>query len=379
MKVLMVSKACYAASYRRKLEELAAMPDVELTLLLPPYWPTSTGKLTFEPGQDSGYKVLIEEPVLNGHFHLHFYRKLPDLIRTIQPDILHIDEEPYDFVTYHGVRAAAGLARRTLFFTWQNIPRAYPLPFGWFERSVLSTVHCAIAGNQDAAHILRDKGYARPLYVIPQFGVDPDLFRPAEDWPQRIESFSQERPFRIGFSGRLVEEKGLLVLLRAVARLEGDWELLFLGNGPLQGRLIEEATAMGIGQRLRFLGSVPSEDVPRYIQEFDVLVNPSLTWRQGQRQWKEQFGRSLVEAMACGVPVIGSNSGEIPNVIADAGLVAPEGDVDALHAHLATLMASTDQRLNLARRGRAHALANYTQQRIAQQTYACYQQLLQEP
>ena len=136
---------------------------------------------------------------------------------------------------------------------------------------------------------------------------------------------------------------------------------------------------MGVSQRLRFLGSVPSEDVPRYIQEFDVLVNPSLTWRQGQRQWKEQFGRSLVEAMACGVPVIGSDSGEIPNVIAGAGLVAPEGDADALHAHLAALMASANQRLDLARRGKAHALANYTQQRIAQQTYACYQQLLQEP
>ena len=69
------------------------------------------------------------------------------------------------------------------------------------------------------------------------------------------------------------------------------------------------------------------------MRRFDVLVGPSLT----TPRWKEQFGRMLVEAMACGVPVIGSDSGEIPHVIGDAGIVVPEGDRVALCAAIARL------------------------------------------
>ena len=67
---------------------------------------------------------------------------------------------------------------------------------------------------------------------------------------------------------------------------------------------------------------MPSTLVPERLRTFSVLVQPSLT----RRNWKEQFGRALMEAMACGVPVVGSASAEIPNVVGDAGLVVPEGD-----------------------------------------------------
>ena len=81
-------------------------------------------------------------------------------------------------------------------------------------------------------------------------------------------------------------------------------------------------------------GQVPSTEIPRLLNELDVLVLPSLT----RRNWKEQFGRILIEAMACEVPVVGSSSGEIPHLIADAGLVFPEGDVEALRDALCKLM-----------------------------------------
>lgn len=372
----MVSKACYVAAYRRKLEELAALPGMELTLLVPPYWRTGQRQAPLEPGYDQGYRMVVEDPTLNGSFHLHFYRGLPALIRSLRPHLVHIDEEPYDFVSYHALRAARGVAQRVLFFTWQNIPRRLPFPFGWFEGTVLRGVHGAIAGNRDAAAILRAKGYSRPLYIIPQFGIDPKLFAPQDD-PEAPEQFTPQRPFRVGFSGRLVEEKGLLTLLRAVAGLEGPWELRFLGDGPLRPRLLEEAAALGVGDRVRMLGNVPSDSVPEHLRDLDVLVNPSLTWRRGRTQWKEQFGRSLVEAMACGVPVVGSDSGEIPNVIGEAGLVAPESDVVALQASLQRLMDDPALRRELGERGRRRVLEHYTQQRIAQQTYQCYQQLLE--
>ena len=132
------------------------------------------------------------------------------------------------------------------------------------------------------------------------------------------------------------------------------------------------ASELDIGDRVHFEGQIPSTEMPARLRVLDVLALPSLT----RPNWKEQFGRVLIEAMACGVPVIGSDSGEIPHVISDAGLVFPEGNVEALRDHLAHLMANTSLRTELAALGRARALAHYTQARIAEETYAVYQRML---
>jgi glycosyltransferase involved in cell wall biosynthesis len=112
--------------------------------------------------------------------------------------------------------------------------------------------------------------------------------------------------------------------------------------------------------------------MPDILNELDVLVLPSLT----RSNWKEQFGRVLVEAMACEVPVVGSSSGEIPNVIGDAGLVFPEGDAQQLQQMFFTLMSDKNLRLELGQRGRARVLDCYTQERIAAHTHAIYLELL---
>ncbi len=109
------------------------------------------------------------------------------------------------------------------------------------------------------------------------------------------------------------------------------------------------------------------------MRELDVLVLPSRT----QPNWKEQFGRVLIEAMSCGVPVIGSTCGEIPQVIGEAGLVFPEGDVAALRAALSRLIDQPELRAELARRGRARVLAEFTQAAIARRHVAVYQAMLE--
>ena len=104
----------------------------------------------------------------------------------------------------------------------------------------------------------------------------------------------------------------------------------------------------------------------------DVLVLPSLT----RANWKEQFGRVLVEAMACGTPPLGSSSGEIPNVIGDAGLVFPEGDASALAESLQRLMDDTNLREALSRRGPVRVNAHFTQHQVACQHFALFQSVL---
>ena len=126
-----------------------------------------------------GYR-LVETPIaLNGHFHAHFYPRLNRDLALLQPDLLHIDEEPYNLAAWQTMRWAVRHRRPALFFTWQNLDRRYPPPFNWMERyNYRHAVH-AIAGNHEATRVLEAKGYRGPITVIPQFGIDPELFFPA--------------------------------------------------------------------------------------------------------------------------------------------------------------------------------------------------------
>jgi glycosyltransferase involved in cell wall biosynthesis len=233
------------------------------------------------------------------------------------------------------------------------------------ERAVYRGSAAAIAGNREAVEVLRGKGYAGLVEVIPQFGVDPVLFHPAG-------AESPERPFTVGYVGRLVEQKGLLLLVDALTGLPGEWRLLLCGQGPLRGELEARLETRGLRGRAEFREQVASEQVPHYLQRMDLLVLPSLT----RPNWKEQFGRVLVEAMACAVPVLGSDSGEIPHVIGEGGRVFPEGDMAALRAAIAGLRGDPAARQALGRRGRERALAHYTQQQVAADTVALYRRLL---
>jgi len=223
-----------------------------------------------------------------------------------------------------------------------------------------------IAGTEGAAEVWRTKGYTRPISVIAQFGFDPELFAPL--------SIRPDRPFTIGAAARLVPEKGIDVLMRAAAQISGEWRLRIVGGGPERGALEQLAQHLGIADRTEFVGQVKSAEMPAVYRSFDVLAVPSLT----RPNWKEQFGpRATVEAMASGIPVIGSDSGAIPDVISDAGLIVPEGDPAALSAALCRLKDDHDLRAALADQGRAHACRCYTHDQIAAATVDVYQEMVE--
>jgi glycosyltransferase involved in cell wall biosynthesis len=278
--------------------------------------------------------------------------------------VVHIDEEPYNLATSHALRLAQRSGAVATFFSWQNIERQYPPPFAQMERWVLNHVDHAIVGNQEAAEVWRHKGYAGPLDVIPQFGVDPEMFSPAEPHPE-------EQPFVIGYAGRLVEEKGLDLLIKAVALLPGKWVLRLLGDGPQREALREMAGVYNISGSVSIEPPIPSTEMPAFYHTLDALVLPSRT----RPNWKEQFGRVLIEAMACGVPVIGARSGAIPEVIGPAGLLFDEGDAAALRDHLAELLADPTLREALATAGRQRVLKHFTQAQIATQTVDVYRRM----
>jgi len=145
-----------------------------------------------------------------------------------------------------------------------------------------------------------------------------------------------------------------------------------IGSGEYREEMLSIASRLGISEKMILVNAVPAEDVPRYINCMDVLVLPSIT----TPGWVEFFGRVLVEAMVCEVPVIGSNSGEIPNVIGDAGLIFQEGNEKDLKDKLALLIKDPDLRRSLAKKGFERATSLFTWESIARDTYETYRSIV---
>lgn len=367
MRVLMVSKALVVGAYQRKLEELARVPGVELVAVVPASWQEGQQHTRLERAHTEGYELVVAPLAFNGQFHLHFYPTLERLLAQRRPDLLHMDEEPYNLATWHGLRLAALRSIPSLFFTWQNLERRYPWPFRAFELANYRRARHALAGNRSAVQVLRNKGYEGPVTVIPQFGVDPAIFHP------RPPGMTENPIFTIGYAGRLVPEKGVHVLLRACAEagLTG-WQLLLRGDGPARGELEALAQELGIAEQVQFLGKMPSTEMAAFYRSLDLFVLPSLT----RPNWAEQFARVLIEAMACGVPILGSSSGEIPDVLGEGGLVFPEGDPSALGRLLGELGRDHTRREQLGQLGRVRVLRQFTQEQIAAATVEVYRSML---
>ncbi|MGH2541687.1 MAG: glycosyltransferase family 4 protein [Ardenticatenaceae bacterium] len=370
MRILYLSKALVVGAYQTKMEALAAEPGIELIAAIPPFWRDERGDMMLEVAHTDGYELRVIPMALNGWFHMHFYPTVGRLLDETRPDLFHIDEEAYNFATFY----AGWLARRRgipfLFFTWQNLLRRYPAPFYWIERWVFRHAAHAIAGNNEALRVLQNKGYRGPATIIPQFGVDLRHFGMKE-----LHS-NPNGPLVFGYAGRLVVEKGLHVLLEALGRLadEPAWRCEIRGSGPLRAALEEQARALGIADRVCLRPPLRSTEMPGFYQQIDVLVLPSLT----RPNWKEQFGRVIIEAMASGNVVVGSRSGEIPHVIGDAGLLTPEGDAASLSQALRRLLADPALRHDLARAGRRRVQEHFTQVAIARRTAQVYRGVMRD-
>lgn len=354
MRALLFSKAAVRAVYHRQYEHIADQPDVEeLLVVVPPYWDEPrVGRMTLEVVHPRNYRLEIIPLRWNGQYHLYYAPRLPRLLERFRPELVHVDEEVYNLATFHTVLAARRIGASSVAFCWQNIYRRYPPPFCWFEKALARRLNGVIAGNADAAQVLQRKGFHIPMGVIPQYGVDTDLFTPGTPLAPP--------PFRVGYLGRLVPAKGIDVLLESLQKCPDTCEAWIGGEGDAS---VWKAYAerLGVAHRVRWVGAVPSMQVADFLRTLHVLVLPSRT----TPRWKEQFGRVLVEAMACGVPVIGSDSGEIPRVIGEAGFVFHEGDAHHLAQHIRMLAERKDTWKELSRTARERAVRCFSMRKIA--------------
>lgn len=365
MRVAVISHTYVLDANRGKPEALARLPGLQALLVVPRTW----------RNRDVGQRFCADAPragplsvvslrawsLGSGSLITYAPVALFRLLRRFQPDLVHLEEEPWSIAALELSFFCLVLGVPLTFFTWESADWHLLLPFRLIRRWVYRRAGAAVAGNAGAKGLLQQRGYKNAVTVLPQLGVDPPAPRSGEP-----------RHMVIGYVGRLVSQKGLFVLLEAVARLTEDVRVMVVGNGPLKVKLLEKVRALALDGRFELHEGVSHHDVPRYLERMTVMVLPSLT----TPTWKEQFGHVLIEAMASGVPVIGSDSGAIPEVIGDAGLVVPEGDVGALAETLRRLASTPKLRAEIASRGRMRVLAEYTNDSIARRLAAFWQDMV---
>ncbi|HEV3329863.1 MAG TPA: glycosyltransferase [Bryobacteraceae bacterium] len=352
IRLLAIGHSYVLAVNRATIREVARDPSFDITVAAPSFYHGDLRPIHCEPEPHGSPLRLVPIPARwTSRVHVFHYAQKPlrDLARRHSFQGVFAWEEPYIFSGYQLAQLAQHSGARFSFYTCQNLDKKYPPPFGYLERICLSATDRWVAAGQSVFDVQVHRGYVPERGSVIALAVDTTLFRPAdEERRQQVRrTLGLTKPV-IGYMGRLVEAKGLRVLMQALEALDPaiPWSLLLLGSGEWKGEIEQWAERFGWADRVKIL-LARHDEVPNYLGAMDMLVAPSQT----RSNWKEQFGRMLIEAFACGVPVIASDSGEIPYVVGDAGIILPEKDVAAWTKSIELLLVDPALRQRLAEAG----------------------------
>jgi len=376
VRVLAVDHTAGVSTFRKKFDPIAGSDVVDLAVLAPQNW-IESGAPVAAPTSVNGYALYTGRTIFPGYENRGFFvTGLARALREWRPDVLDLYEEPFSLFCLQATSLSLALApdAKTIFHTSDSLSWEYRYPYrpSFLYASIQRLTHaradCAVTINETAAEILRSKGFEKPIRRG-FHGVDEDEFRPRDATDLRGE-LGVAGPV-VGYVGRLMPAKGVHVLIEAFAALDGTPWLLIVGTGDERDTLERLAADLDVRERVVFAGNVAHSEVPRYLSAMDLMVLPSLK----TKRFNEPFGRVLVEAMACGVPVIGTTCGSIDLVVGDAGIIVPENEVGTLAAKIELVLGNHALREGLSRAGRERVLERYTWTRFGEMMLGIYAEL----
>lgn len=363
-------------------EALARTGDLELTIVVAQrlkvervYDPS--GWLIVEKEEGSNGYRLVPVPLKNPSAYWQGFESVPlrRLIRETQPDIIHVLDEPTSATLFQIAWQRLRISRhsKVLFYGFQNLPIRFRRRGRLKWKLTWAQMAGGVVANSEALENLKYAGFPKDRLLERIFwGISLGVFKPMES-PVLRRQLGLDCEYIVGYVGRLVQEKGVMVLLDSMRNLPANVHCLFIGSGPLRAELEERSELPDYRGRIHLDDVMEPEILANHMNCLDVVAVPSLT----TPHWKEQYGRVIGEAMACGVPVVGSNSGAIPEVIGSAGLIVPEGDASALARAMRSAIFDKEMRDRLRQQGLERAERELSVRAMSERLLLFYKRVLE--
>ena len=363
MKVLVISRDMYVPEYRKLYIMAAGLSGFDITLLVPKIWPWPPETKLHNP--EENIKVINGGTYFTGVNYAHFYKNLGSIVNQEAPDVIELIEEPFSALSCSLSAAVGKLKKRPkmIFSSSQNIIRGYPFPFSYFENKAKTGFDAVFAISSEVRDVLTAKGYSLPVYVIP-WQVDTELFK-------KEPAFSRGETFTCGFWGRFEKIKGLETLIEAISLTPPDIALKLIGAGRMKNILVSYAKDKGLGGRVVISDFAPHIELALHIRQLDSFL---LSGAPGVK--REQFCRSLIEAMSCGLPSILPDTGIQKEIAGDSALLYSAGDSRALAGRIMELAGDKNRFADMSRKARERAVSLYSVEKVAEMKLKAYEEIL---
>lgn len=377
--LLMIGHMYATAFNRRKLNPLAAFFKITCVT-----WDLDSGTLFGRPlaefeqedhRPEYQLKRLPRWPRKSTHTR-YFHSFLKNVLREKSFDLIFVDSEPWGFIRWQTWALARLIQPECLFgeFSWENIerPGLKGRILSLVYRLAAKTHDFSISGNAACRKIFLKYGSKPETNLIAaQLGVETREFRPADSNEKvrlRCELGLPTNAFLIGYCGRLTDSKGLPELILAAEHLRTCYptkliHLAMLGHGDMSEKLGIYAAS---NPWLHVLKPRPHREVAVFMRSLDLFVLASKPVSSGPDFWEEQFGHVLIEAMAAGVPTLGSSSGAIPEVIGMPEAIFTHSNLDSLISTMTRWLQNDHALSVLANHQRQRTLSLYSHESLAE-------------
>lgn len=355
-------------SYKALYKELIQKHNIDILAICPTYTIINfqnNSKIFSTIKNDERNWILNLSPVIPINPHRIFYNPLNllKILRKKRWDAIYIVGEPEWFISAE-VIILSKLSRknvkimvqtsRNIDFTISKFPYRFSnitRKIDFYVRRNCNALVCIGESTKESFNKSPFSFNHNKLYIHP-WHIDVDFFKNRMHNKPNIK-------LTLGFVGRIEDEKGIINFYEAIKFIKEKVRIIIAGNGSKSEWLNLKIKDLGI--EYKFIKDAKMENMPDIYSEIDILIVPSLT----TNIWKEQFGRVIPEALSCETAVIGSDSGEIPYVIGDAGLVFKEGNTNDMLEKINYLLDNPEKLIELKRKGRERVIQKFSTVAVA--------------
>ncbi len=336
------------------------------------FYPASMQRLSYGPGIPANINRSIFAQVQMPFFSVSEIRLAGKVSKKVNPDVVHAHwgfpqglaakytKKPY-VVTFYG--GETFLAKRFRMIGVLN--------------SIIRNSCRSFALSSGLREIMQEFGVEGNVEVMP-LGVDMQKFSPKISGYDKVrKKFCGKNEMMILCVGRLVEKKGINYLIEAFSKVVSEVpgaRLVIVGSGPMDSYLRKLAAHLEVGKNVFFCGEIPHSELPKYYAASDLFVLPSIIDKTGDR---ETQGVVYLEAMASKIPVIGTNTGGIPDVIKEGtGMMVKQKEPDELASAMIKLLKNSELRYSFGEKAYKHVQKNFTWKSIAKKYVEAYRSCL---